>query len=101
MQALPEVGHRMNVAIQELVVNPKGKEVTRRSAVCPAHNQKSSNYIGPTAQGWMFECKENSGHMRHYFSAKPPKDAPSNVDEVQRWMNEQRQARISNGGRGA
>lgn len=85
----------MNTATQELVVNPKGNEVIRRSAICPTHEQKSSTYIGPTAQGWMFECHESTGHMRHYFSAKPPKDAPSKAEDVQQWMNEQRQARIN------
>ena len=84
----------MNSATQELTIDAKGREKVRRWAVCPVHNQRSSNYVGVSTEGWLFRCSENTGHYAHDFKARPPKNAPTSWAEVQAWMNAQRQARL-------
>ena len=85
----------MNTATQELVVNKKGQEKVRRSAVCPTHEQRTHQYVGPVSTGWMFECQERESHMRHYFTAHPPKDAPKTQEQIGAWLDSKQQARIN------
>ena len=85
----------MNTATQELVVNKAGQERIRRTAVCSTHDQRSHQFVGPVTLGWMFECSENSVHMRHYFVVHPPKDAPRTEADIVLWLESKRQARIN------
>ncbi len=83
----------MNTATQELTINGKGQEKIRRWAICPVHETKSSTYIGPTADGWLFACI-GPGHMSHNFCAKPDKSAPKTIADTQAWLEAKRKERI-------
>ena len=85
-----QVAYARTFATQKLVVLKSGKEIIRRSGICPRHTIQSSSYLGVTLDGWMFSCREG-----HNFTTKPARNAPTTIDEVEAWIAGQRALRLS------
>lgn len=67
-----------------------GHSKVRRSATCPTHNKRTSEFRGEqqelvsSAKYWCFMCR----HTRHIFLALIPRDAPGSAAEVMEWMKQ-------------
>ncbi len=78
------------------------KDVVQRYAVCPDHNKRSSEYMGPGQLDggrvtWKFRCtakRTNKDRADHIFPALPDRTAPKTSEESVEWMNKQRLARV-------
>ena len=79
-----------NYGVQSLVVNPKGKNIIRRSAYCPTHNKRSSHYQGAEDRGWIFRCDWNG----HIFYVLPDPHAPKTTEDIKKWEADQMQKRV-------
>lgn len=88
-------------AHQELKVTAAGNEVVRRWAICPEHEQRSSQFLGPDTEGWLFRCLGTRDHPSHQFHAAPDRTAPSDTAGVEEWMKKQRARRLREVSRGA
>lgn len=97
------VKEAQSYAIQKLAHTPAGKEVIRRTAMCPIHTRMSNEFRGlqKDIEGklwWTFLCKEKGRHM---FNAKPDRSAPTTVEGIEKWKAMQRQAMLKEATKGA
>ena len=79
----------MSVALQSLIVNAAGKEIIRRTAICERHQEQTSNFLGPTHNGWEFRCRKG-----HLFYADPDPHAPKTKEGIEAWTLKQRSQRL-------
>lgn len=91
----------------KLTYEPNKLSPYHYQATCPEHHKSSSIYLGPSIMNdsgrvtWKFRCLQriNKGKNKfqtdHVFVALPDKRAPKDVGDVGRWIESQRQERIS------
>lgn len=81
--------------------NPNLKPAMRvvRTAVCPLHDKKSSEFAGAEDHSWVFRCSaanvKGAARADHYFAARPDPSAPRTAEEMQPWVQAQLLARAS------
>ena len=85
----------MNRATQELATRNDGSDYVRRSAVCPEHERKSSDFFGYQRgiEGvlyWTFRCKEKGGHIFNVLPAVGALGPSATYEEYQEWMKKAR-----------